>query len=83
MDAPGHPACGRALGFLLDRLFAEKLYPRIGLSRSLTFKENVMMEAVPLAKLWGITWLWWWQVPLFLLVAVLVVFWVMYRRRQM
>ena len=42
-----------------------------------------MMEAAPLAALWGISWLWWWQIPLFLLVAVLIVFWVMYRRRQM
>ena len=41
-----------------------------------------MMEAAPLAELWGISWLWWWQLPLFALVIALVVFWVVYRRRQ-
>ena len=42
-----------------------------------------MMEAAPLAEFLGISWLFWWQVPLFLLVVVLIVFWVVYRRRQM
>ena len=36
-----------------------------------------------LAELGGIDWLYWWQIPLFLLMIALVVFWVMYRRRQM
>ena len=40
------------------------------------------MTNLPLAELFGIEWLFWWQLPLVLVVAVLIIFLVMYRRRQ-
>jgi len=36
-----------------------------------------------LAELFGIEWLYWWQIPLLVLLIALVAFWVMYRRKQM
>lgn len=40
------------------------------------------MLTPPLA-LFGISWLFWWQLPLLLILVGLIVFLVMYRRRQM
>ena len=40
-----------------------------------------MMDSTILAALSD--YVYWWQIPLFLLVIVLIVFWVIYRRRQM
>ena len=40
-----------------------------------------MSSALPLA-LWGFDWLFWWQIPLLLVLAGLVAFLVIYRRRQ-
>ena len=42
-----------------------------------------MSIPLPLAELWGIEWLFWWQIPLLLILIGLIVFLVMYRRRQM
>jgi hypothetical protein len=42
-----------------------------------------MSTALPLAELWGVEWLFWWQIPLLLILIGLVVFLIMYRRRQM
>jgi hypothetical protein len=41
-----------------------------------------MSSPLPLAALWGIGWLFWWQIPLALILIGLIVFLVMYRRRQ-
>ena len=41
-----------------------------------------MLNMLPLAELWGIEWLFWWQLPLALVLVGLIVFLVMYRRRQ-
>jgi hypothetical protein len=41
-----------------------------------------MSSLLPLAKLWGIEWLYWWQIPLLLILIGLIVFLVMYRKRQ-
>jgi hypothetical protein len=40
-----------------------------------------MSISLPLA-LWGQEWLFWWQIPLALILVGLVVFLIMYRRRQ-
>jgi hypothetical protein len=42
-----------------------------------------MSIALPLAELWGVEWLWWPQIVGLLIVIGLIVFWIMYRRRQM
>ena len=42
-----------------------------------------MSIAFPLAELFGIEWLFWWQIPALLVLIGLVVFLIMYRRRQM
>lgn len=42
-----------------------------------------MLIAAPLAELFGIEWLFWWQFPLLLVLAGLIGFLVWYRRRQM
>ena len=39
--------------------------------------------AMPLAELLGIDWLYWWQLPLILLLVALIVFWRIYRNKQM
>ncbi len=41
------------------------------------------MSTLPLAELFGIEWLYWWQIPLLLILVGLIIFLVMYRRRQM
>ena len=41
-----------------------------------------MSNVLPLADLWGIEWLFWWQIPLLLILVGLIVFLVIYRRRQ-
>jgi cytochrome c-type biogenesis protein CcmH/NrfF len=42
-----------------------------------------MTTPLPLAELFGVGWLFWWQIPLLLLLIGLIVFLVWYRRRQM
>ena len=42
-----------------------------------------MSIPVPMAELLGIEWLFWWQLPLLLILIGLIVFLVWYRRRQM
>jgi len=42
-----------------------------------------MSSPLPLAMLWGQEWLYWWQIPLLILLIALIIGWVMYRRRQM
>ncbi len=42
-----------------------------------------MVSALPLAELWGISWLFWWQPIALVALILLIIFWVMYRRRQM
>ena len=42
-----------------------------------------MSSPLPLAEFLGIEWLFWWQIPLALVLVGLVVFLIMYRRRQM
>ena len=41
-----------------------------------------MSNPMPLAELFGITWLFWWQIPLLLILVGLIVFLVLYRRSQ-
>jgi len=41
-----------------------------------------MLSPLPLAELWGIEWLFWWQLPLVLVLVGLIAFLVIYRRRQ-
>ena len=42
-----------------------------------------MSSPLSLAALWGQEWLYWWQIPLFVLLIVLIVGWIMYRRKQL
>jgi len=42
-----------------------------------------MSSPAMLAELFGIEWLYAWQIPLVLLLIALIVFWVIYRRKQM
>ncbi len=42
-----------------------------------------MTSPYPLAAFLGIDWLYWWQIPLLLLVVALLVFLRIYKRRQM
>ncbi len=42
-----------------------------------------MLTSAPLAELWGIQWLFWWQIPLLIVLIVLIIFWRIYRNRQM
>ena len=42
-----------------------------------------MSSPLPLAEFLGVEWLFWWQLPLVLLLVALVVFWRIYRNRQM
>ncbi len=43
-----------------------------------------MTSVMPLAKIWGEGgWIHWWQIVLLLAVIALIVFWTMYRRKQM
>ncbi len=39
--------------------------------------------AMPLAELWGIDWLYWWQIPMIILLIALIIFWKIYRSKQM
>ena len=39
--------------------------------------------SMPLAELWGITWLYWWQLVLIVLLIGLILFWKKYRDKQM
>ena len=39
--------------------------------------------SMPMAELWGITWLSWWQLVLVVLLAGLIMFWKKYRDKQM
>ena len=41
-----------------------------------------MVNVIPLAKIWGV-WINWWQIVLLIVLAVLIMFWMMYRRKQM
>ncbi|MDY6913776.1 MAG: hypothetical protein SVT52_04900 [Planctomycetota bacterium] len=38
---------------------------------------------VPFGELFGISWLFPWQIPLVILLILLIVFWNIYRRKQM
>ena len=42
-----------------------------------------MSMPMPIAELWGMTWLYWWQIPMLLLLVALLIFWKMYRNKQM
>lgn len=42
-----------------------------------------MSSPLPLAEMFGQEWLFWWQIPLALILVGLIIFLVMYRRRQM
>jgi cytochrome c-type biogenesis protein CcmH/NrfF len=42
-----------------------------------------MMTVAPLAEFLGQEWLYWWQLPLLALLVAVIVFYVIYRRRQM
>ncbi len=42
-----------------------------------------MTSPLPIAELFGIEWLWWWQIPLFLLLIGIIIAYVIYRRRQL
>jgi cytochrome c-type biogenesis protein CcmH/NrfF len=46
------------------------------------FKETCTMST-PLAELWGIEWLFWWQIPLLLVLIGLIWFLVWNKKRQM
>jgi hypothetical protein len=37
----------------------------------------------PIAALWGIEWLFWWQIPLLVLLIILLIIWKVYRSKQM
>ena len=41
------------------------------------------MSAMPLAKFLGVDWLYWWQLPLVILLIALIVFWRIYRSKQL
>ena len=41
-----------------------------------------MSIPMPLAEWLGVEWLYWWQLPLLLILIGLIVFLIMYRRRQ-
>ncbi len=41
------------------------------------------MSTLPLAALWGIEWLYWWQLPMLGLLILLIIFWKVYRSKQM
>lgn len=57
-------------------------YKATKLLNRFVFKENVMASVIPLAKIWG-EWIHWWQIVLLLVMIALIVFWTMYRRKQM
>jgi len=42
-----------------------------------------MSMIMPIAELWGLEWLYWWQLPMVGLLVVLLFFWRMYRNKQM
>jgi hypothetical protein len=42
-----------------------------------------MICSQPLADLWGISWLYWYQPLLLVALIALIVFWKMYRNKQM
>jgi len=42
-----------------------------------------MSSPTPLALFLGIDWLFWWQIPLILLLIVLIIGWKIYRNKQM
>jgi len=42
-----------------------------------------MYMSMPLAELFGITWLYWWQLVLIVLLVGLIIFWKKYREKQM
>jgi hypothetical protein len=41
------------------------------------------MATLPLAEFLGISWLFWWQLPLLALLILLIIFWRIYRSKQM
>jgi len=41
------------------------------------------MSAMPVAEFLGISWLYWWQPVLLIVLVVLIVFWKKYRSKQM
>ena len=41
------------------------------------------MSMLPLAELWGFEWLYWWQIPMVLLLIALIIFWKVYRSKTM
>ncbi len=42
-----------------------------------------MSTLMLIAELWGQEWLVWWQIPLFILLILVIIFYVVYRRRQL
>ena len=42
-----------------------------------------MSTLLPLATMFGVKWMYWWQIPLVIIVVALIVFLKMYKKKQM